>query len=137
MMKLIPTELFLLHQELVVEEALSTIRHDLRNKLGSVRNAAFYIRRKVDKAAPDLGATDLRIPQFFALIPSELDAAEAILKSRLRPADRAEDVAASAIVHRVRELVTFPANVRVLVAVATDVRVRIDRDEAALALVCL
>lgn len=58
------------------------LRHDLRNKLASVRNASFYLRRRVEKDATNL-AEDPRVPTFFRLTGTELDAAEAILAERI------------------------------------------------------
>jgi signal transduction histidine kinase len=135
--KVIPSELFLLHQWFVVEESLSLIRHDLRNRLGSIRNANFYLRRRVQKLAPDVSTADPRVPEFFALIASELEATEQIMQSRLPPPDGGELIAASAIVQRVRELVELPGNVQAIVETADDARIRIAPDEAALAMYCL
>jgi signal transduction histidine kinase len=136
-MKLIPEELFLLHQWFVVEESLSLIRHDLRNRLGAIRNANFYVRRRLQKLAPDVGTADARIPEFLALITTEADATETVLQSRLPSPEPGELVAASSIAHRARELVTIPANIRTIVEATTDARIRIAPDEAALALYCL
>jgi signal transduction histidine kinase len=136
-MRLIPSELFLLHQQFVVEESLSVIRHDLRNKLGAIRNASFYVRRKLDKTAPEVAAKDPRIPEFLGMITTELDAAEILVQSRLPATAQAEPMAASAILERTRELVPLPANVKLTVEHATDPRVRISPEEAALAMFCL
>ena len=99
-MKHIPAELFLLHQWFVVEESLSIIRHDLRNRLGAIRNANFYLRRRIQKLAPDIGTTDPRVPDFFALIATEADATEPILESRLPAPEGGELVTAASIVQR-------------------------------------
>ena len=135
--RLVPEELFLLHQHFVVEEGLSLIRHDLRNKLGSIRNAAFYVGRKVAKSAPELAAADPRVPTFLALIGTELDASEHVLESRLPRVAPGESTPAAAIVQRVRDVVALPAGIRLTIDVATDARVRLSADEAALALICL
>lgn len=58
----------------VAEEAAATLRHDLRNKLASIRNAAFYLRRRLQKTEPF--ETDPRVSVFFKLIDDELVAAE-------------------------------------------------------------
>ena len=72
-----------LHDRLVVFEATAILRHDLRNKMASVRNASFYLRRRVEKDAADLMVRDPRIATFFTLTGSELDAADVLLGERL------------------------------------------------------
>lgn len=136
-MKIIPDELFLLHQWFVIEESLSVIRHDLRNRLGSIRNANFYVRRRVDKLAPELGTADPRVPSFLALIASEIDATEPIIKSRLPEPERGELGDAATFVRRARELVTLPSNITAVVETTDHARVRVAADEVALALYCM
>ena len=132
-----PPELLALHQSFVIEEALSLIRHDLRNKLGTIRNASFYLGRKLQQAAPELAATDPRVPQFLALIGSESNAADAILTSRLPAANHAEILTGPTLLRRIHDLVAIPPRIRLLVESTTESRVRIDPDEAAVALFCL
>lgn len=64
----------------IAEEVASVIRHDMRNKLLSVRNASYYLRRKVE--ATDLWRAEARIPTFFDLIDDEVSAASALLEER-------------------------------------------------------
>lgn len=85
-------EIFLVHRRFVVWEATSVIRHDLRGKLSSVRNAAFYLQRRVAAGAAELVERDNRIAKFFELIPQEIMAAEAILSERLPGFDRDPEV---------------------------------------------
>jgi signal transduction histidine kinase len=61
----------------VYEERLSVFRHDLRNRLGSIRNGAFYLKRKSEKS--ELWEGDPRFPRFFGLIEEEICAAETLL----------------------------------------------------------
>jgi signal transduction histidine kinase len=65
----------------IAEEVASSVRHDLRNKLASVRNAAFYIKRRAEKT--ELFQIDPRVEVFFKLIEDELGLAETILAGRL------------------------------------------------------
>lgn len=137
-MKLVPpADLFTLHQHFVVEEALSVIRHDLRNKLGSVRNASFYIGRKLQKAAPTLATEDPRVPQFLALISTELDAADKEVQSRLPAPEAAHVMTASVLLRRIHDSVTMPPSIQLVIEPATESRVRVGPDEATLALFCL
>jgi signal transduction histidine kinase len=62
------------------EESGSYLRHGLRNKLAAIRNAAFYLRKKVTNP-------DARVAQMIELIDSELAAAEAMMHTKLPPAD--------------------------------------------------
>lgn len=86
-------EIFLVHRRFVVWEATSIIRHDLRGKLASVRNAAFYLQRRVTNGAAELVEGDQRIAKFFELIPQEIKGAEAILGDRLPGFEREPEVA--------------------------------------------
>jgi signal transduction histidine kinase len=85
-------EIFLVHRRFVVWEATSVIRHDLRGKLSSVRNAAFYLQRRIATEGAELVERDKRITKFFDLIPQEIMAAEAILGERLPGFDREPEV---------------------------------------------
>src|SRR5262245_27630114 len=67
----------------VVWEAAAVLRHDVRNKLAAVRNAGFYLRRKITAEAAELCARDTRVPTFLDLIRSEVDAADAMLGDRM------------------------------------------------------
>lgn len=69
------------YQALLVMEATAGLRHDLRNRLASVRNASFYLKRKVESSATELWANDGRVPKFFEMIDGELTSAEEIIVS--------------------------------------------------------
>ncbi len=56
----------------------SFTRHELRNRFASIRNAAFYLKTRVEKRT-DLFHTDSRVAAFFALIDEELKKAEGLL----------------------------------------------------------
>lgn len=68
---------------MIAEEVASAVRHDVRNKLGAIRNAAFYLGKKCQGS--ELWAADPRFPAFFKLIEDQLAEAERILTERLRP----------------------------------------------------
>jgi signal transduction histidine kinase len=72
-----------LHRRFVVHEATAVLRHDLRNRHAAVRNATFYVRRRVEKEAAALVQQDARVSKFFDLMGTELDAAEKLLVERL------------------------------------------------------
>ena len=54
----------------LLEERLSVLRHDLANRLNSIRNGAFYLKRKSERT--NLWVEDPRFPLFFDLIEKEI-----------------------------------------------------------------
>jgi signal transduction histidine kinase len=65
----------------VGEEVASVARHELRNRLASIRNACFYIRRRVQ--GTELWTDDPRIEQFFALIEDAIVGSDRVAEERL------------------------------------------------------
>jgi signal transduction histidine kinase len=65
----------------VVEVVTAMLRHDLRNRFSSIRNAAYYLMRQTQKA--ELWKADPRMETLFQLIDSELASAEALLSARV------------------------------------------------------
>ena len=63
-----------------LEEQLAVLRHDLRNRLGSIRNGTYYLKRKIEKT--ELWETDERFPRFFGLIDQEIANGEELLSSQ-------------------------------------------------------
>lgn len=59
------------------EEQLSHLRHDLRNKIASVRNANHYLTKRAQGS--DLWTKDPRVPTFFGIVEEQLVAAEGML----------------------------------------------------------
>lgn len=87
----------------VADVVASTLRHELRNKLASIRNASFYLMRRMQKT--EAWTADPRVETFFQLIERELASAEQVLslrappeagdkKARCRPRDAAEQALA-------------------------------------------
>lgn len=72
----------------VAEVVTAVLRHDLRNRFSSIRNASYYLMRQAQKT--ELWKTDPRMETFFQLIDSELVSAEEVLSSR-GPAASDED----------------------------------------------
>jgi signal transduction histidine kinase len=133
-MSSIDSDLTTLHRRFVVWEATAILRHDLRNKLASVRNASFYLRRKVERQAADLLASDPRVATFFDLSSQELDAAEAILGERL---PKLPDVVAAGF-DVDRAIAGALAHVRAPVkTIASGLVARGDHAELAVAVLCL
>ncbi len=122
----------------IAEEASSVIRHDMRNKLGSIRNAAFYLKRRVEPT--ELWQTDARMSQFFALIEEAVadgtKLLDAPLGAGLRPARQVTRVSARECVDLAVTCTHVPEGVRVAVAAGKSL-VEADRAELALAVRCL
>jgi signal transduction histidine kinase len=64
-------------QAAVAEEILSTIRHDLRNKLATVRNTVYYIQRRLKGS--DVCEKDPRVELFLGTMDQEMVAADETL----------------------------------------------------------
>lgn len=61
----------------VATECISIFRHDVRNKLGAIRNATFYLKTRAKKT--DLWTSDARVEKFFTLIEKELTQADSMM----------------------------------------------------------
>ena len=73
-----------LRRRAIAEEITSAVRHDVRNKLASIRNAGFFLKKRARET--DLWTREPRMEQFHSIMESELAAAESILAERIRPA---------------------------------------------------
>lgn len=67
----------------VAEVVTAVLRHDLRNRFSSIRNASYYLMRQAQKT--ELWKTDPRMETFFQLIDRELVSAEEVLSTRGLP----------------------------------------------------
>ncbi|WP_224363436.1 sensor histidine kinase [Hyalangium versicolor] len=64
----------------VAEVLTAVLRHDLRNRFSSIRNASYYLMKQTQKT--DLWKADPRVEVFFQLIDRELASAEELLSAR-------------------------------------------------------
>ncbi|WP_224249244.1 ATP-binding protein [Hyalangium gracile] len=64
----------------VAEVVTAVLRHDLRNRFSSIRNASYYLMKQAQKS--ELWKADPRVAVFFQLIDSELASAEELLSAR-------------------------------------------------------
>jgi signal transduction histidine kinase len=97
----------------VAEVVAAMLRHDLRNRFSSIRNAAYYLMRQTQKA--ELWKADPKMEMLFQMIDSELASAEELLSARgltglEEQSDRVRlcDVAEQALAH-----VPIPPTLRV------------------------
>jgi signal transduction histidine kinase len=66
----------------VADETASLLRHELRNKFASVRNAEFYIRRRLRETDP--WRADARVEEMSGIIRDELRLANELLDQRVQ-----------------------------------------------------
>ena len=130
----------LLHKErqAIADELTSTMRHDVRNRLSAIRNAAFYLKRRVSQT--ELWSADARVQQFFALIDESVAHADKLLVakfgaqsapgSKTAPVSGAAALAVAVASARIAPGIRFEALVE-------DADVYVDSDELALAVRCL
>ncbi len=134
-----PPHLQALAKSFLAEEVASVLRHDLRNKMASIRNCTFYLKRKIDKNTT-LAQEDPRVPQFFGVIDTELGACSEMLSSKLvpaTPASQIQPVDACALVAGLVDAVHPPSGISVSVIAPEPARFQADRGEIELALFCL
>jgi signal transduction histidine kinase len=63
-----------------IDEAASALRHDLRNKFGSVRSAEYYIRRRLQST--EAWQAEPRLEEMSGIIRDEIRAANELLDQR-------------------------------------------------------
>jgi signal transduction histidine kinase len=125
-------------QRAVVAEVLALLRHELRNKLATVRNAAFYLERRAEKSA---FWGEARVPSFFKLIESELEAAEALMTDESALArlfqPRRTEVSLLACLDEARQAIPAAAGAPFENSLGVVPTVMSDPDELTLAFQCL
>jgi len=126
--------LALVEQLAVAEEIASIVRHDLRNRLGAIRNAGYFLKRRV--STTELWANEPRVPKFFGLIEDEVVAADALIHAKLALAQLRERCIAELSVARCMDVAAGAARVEaeIELAVPSDLRVSGDLEELAVAL---
>lgn len=74
----LPTDpLWPVELSVLVEVATSDARHNVRNKLGSIRNAAYYVRRRLSKT--EAWASDDRIEAMSSLLDADVTKANELV----------------------------------------------------------
>lgn len=124
----------------IADELASLLRHELRNKFASVRNAGFYIRRRLRET--EAWQADPRLDELAGIIQDEMRLANELLDQRLRLqhlfAAAPVRVDAADCVRLATSSVRVPSSSRV--ALEVDARpgyVVADPNELALAVRCL
>jgi signal transduction histidine kinase len=124
----------------IVDETMSALRHDLRNKLASVRNAEFYIRRRLRSS--ETWQADARLQEMSGIIQDEMRTANELLDQRARLqhlfASAPTRIDAAECVGRAVAWTRRPAECRVELTVEAEAgEVVADPSELTLAVRCL
>lgn len=123
----------------MMDEVAHSVRHDMNNRLASIRNAAGYLRDRVEETA--LWTEDSRVPRFFGLIDHAVDNAKELLSDRLHVetlfARRAEHVDASEIVSRAAREFAMSSTIALELETDPGVELFADRGELMLLVVLL
>lgn len=106
-------ELEILERAAVAEVVAAVLRHDLRNRFSSIRNAAYYLMRQTQKA--ELWKADPRMETLFQLIDSELASAETLLSARVLtgPEEQSGRLRLCDVAERALARTRIPSSIRV------------------------
>lgn len=118
----------------ISEEVACALAHDMRNKIGVIRNAAFFLQKRARTTA--FWESDARVAQMFELIDRAIASSDALLDQRaLRNIiDRSPAVvAARAGVERAVALARIPAGVPVTIDVEPG-SMRVELDDLVIAI---
>lgn len=125
----------------VLEEATTPLRHDVRNRIASIRNLSYFVRRKL--AAETSPERDPRVPGFLAKVEAEVQLTDDLIEAwgisvqGMRPSQvvpmRAVDCA-----HLAVECARLPARVGIeFMAPSESLEIEADLEMLAFAVRCL
>ena len=108
------------------------VGHELRNPLGAIKNAAYYIRGKVTNS--ELAKTEPRIVEFLGIMDDEINASNKIISDLLNFSRVAKPTVSPAKIRNVMEdalsRLTVPENLEVINKVDANLpEVEIDADQ--------
>jgi signal transduction histidine kinase len=130
-----PDPLYITELLALIEESTAPVRHDVRNRIASVRNLAFFVRRKL--ASENNTERDPRVNEFLIKIEGEVQRTDEVIDAwsarvqGVRPFD-ASPVAVNDSVRFAIECARVPASITFAV-VAAEGPLFIDGDFQALA----
>jgi signal transduction histidine kinase len=125
----------------LVEECSAPVRHDIRNRIASVRNLAFFVRRKL--SSENNTERDPRVNEFLLKIEGEVERTDEVIdawSARVQSVRAFEiaEVQATQSVRLAIDSVRLPPAITFALGVADDtLRVPADAQALALAVRCL
>jgi signal transduction histidine kinase len=126
----------------LLEEATTPLRHDVRNRIASIRNLSFFVRRKLaTEVVPD---RDPRVPEFLVKIENEVSRTDEVIEAwstrvqEIRPR-RSERVRVADCLRLAMDSARLPSSVGLELAAtsAEDLELDAERDVLAFAVRCL
>src|SRR3954454_3432137 len=63
----------------LLEEATTPLRHDVRNRIASIRNLSYFVRRKL--ATEVVAERDPRVPEFLAKVEGEVQRTDDLIEA--------------------------------------------------------
>jgi len=125
----------------LLEEATTPLRHDVRNRIASIRNMSYFVRRKLaSEVAPE---RDPRVPEFLAKVEGEVQRTDDLIEAwgisvhGLRSSE-VLPVKATDCVRLAIKSARVPASIGVeFVSVKEELEVEADLEMLAFALRCL
>lgn len=120
------------------EEATSRLRHDIRNKLASVRNAVFFVRRRI-AGHPAICEAEPRVLQFLKMIDDEATGLGELAVPTLVSVDDAIPKQANPIdvLTSLVDSIMWPSHIVVVTPPRTPTSVQVNPGELAVALFCI
>ncbi len=100
----------------------SGVGHELRNPLGAVKNAAYYLKRKVSES--DFAKENPRIEEFLDIMENEIDASDKIIENLLgfartqKPVFRPSDI--NEVLESALSIVRQPENIELVKELNTE-----------------
>jgi signal transduction histidine kinase len=126
----------------VLEEATTPLRQDVRNRLASVRNLSFFVRRKLaTELAPE---RDPRVPEFLVKIEGEVQRTDELIDAWSKRVQEARPTATEPVSVRdclrlAMDSARLPSGVGLELSFSTDEPIELvaDRESLAFAVRCL
>ena len=125
----------------LLEEATTPLRHDVRNRIASVRNLAFFVRRKL--STEDAPQRDPRVTEFLSKIEGEVSRTDEVIeswttRSQAARSSAVERVAVAECLDLALDCARLPPAVGLeLAPLSEPLEVEADREALAFALRCL
>jgi len=124
----------------LIEESTGALRHDVRNRIASIRNLAFFVRRKLGtEEVPD---RDPRVTEFLGKIEGEVQRTDELIDAWSARVQGVKPLAPQAVkllesVRLAVEAVRLPAGITFELQVPESLEIETDRELLACAVRCL